>query len=139
MTRATRSMGGCVARTGMRYAAVVRRAQVVAAVVLLGGGTVHAAPWNVTMEAGAEEDTNVQRVETGPGLDTERVASGVIRVGGKLDRRARLAGGSYYILGSALARMVSASVASSENVMLFAAEGRYLHPIEQRPSAGTAR
>lgn len=119
---------------GMRYAASVRRAQVVAAVVLLlRGGTAHGAPWNVTFEAGAEEDTNVQRVETGPGLDTERVASGVVRVGGKLDRRGRLVGGTYAILGSALARMVGSSVASSENVMLFTGEGRYLHPIEQRP------
>ena len=117
----------------MRYAAAVRRAQVVAAVVLVGAGMAHAGPWNATFEAGAEQDTNVQRVETGPGLETERVASGVARVGGKLDRRGRLVGGSYAVVGSALARMVSSHVASSENVMLFAAEGRYLHPIEERP------
>lgn len=117
----------------MRYARCVRRAVAAVGFVLALSGEARPAPWNVTFEAGAEEDTNVQRVETGPGLDTHRVASGVMRVGGKLDKRGRLAGGSYSVLGSALARMVGDSEASSENVMLFAAEGRYLHPIEQRP------
>ena len=36
-------------------------------------GTAHATPWAVTGEAGAEVDTNVERVETGPGLTTPPV------------------------------------------------------------------
>lgn len=92
----------------------------------------HAAPWSVSFEGGAEEDSNVQRVETGPGLDTHQIASGVVRVGGKLDRRDRIAGGTYAVVLSALARMVDSDEASSENVMLFAGDLRYLRPIEDR-------
>ena len=90
----------------MRYARLVRRA-VVAALLLALSGAARAAPWNVMFEGGAEEDTNVQRVETGPGLDTHRIASGVMRIGGKLDKRGRLGGGSYSLLTSALARMIA--------------------------------
>ena len=86
-----------------------------AAVVLAVGGAALAAPVVITLEGGAEGDTNVQRVETGPGLDTERVAAGVLRVGGKLDKRARLWGGGYQLIASALARTVVDPVASTEN------------------------
>lgn len=116
----------------MRYPAVMRRAPWAAGLVLATHGLAQASPWNVTFEGGAEEDTNVQRVETGPGLDTERIAAAVVRVGGKLDRRDRIAGGTYAVLASALARMVGSDQASSENVMLFSGELRYLHPIEDR-------
>lgn len=113
----------------------MRRAGVLATVcglVALRGPAV-AAPWNASFEAGAEEDTNVQRVETGPGLSTHRIAAGVARIGGKLDRRDRLLGGTYSVLASALARAVASDEASSENVVLLTGELRYLHPIAQRP------
>lgn len=114
----------------------MRRAGVTAiGFVLVTHGLALAAPWNVSFEAGAEEDTNVQRVETGPGLDTHRVAAGVARVGGKVDRRDRLAGGTYSVLVSALARAVASDEASSENVVLMTGELRYMHPIENRPVA----
>lgn len=123
-------------RARVRYAATMGRAPCRAGcsfgLVLAMHGLAGAAPWNVNIEGGAEEDTNVQRVETGPGLDTHRVASGVVRVGGKIDRHDRLLGGSYAVLASVLARMVGAEEASSENVMLFTGELRYLHPVEDR-------
>lgn len=106
-----------------------------ACALVLMHGLAHAAPWNVSFEAGAEEDTNVQRVETGPGLATHRVAAGVARVGGKVDRRDRLLGGTYAVLVSALARAVASSEASSENVVLMTGELRYLHPLPDRPVA----
>ncbi len=122
----------------MRYPATMGRAAARRAgwaaglVVAMCSAGVSASPWNLTFEAGAEEDTNVQRVETGPGLDTERIESGVVRIGGKLDHRGRNDAGSYALVASALARMVSSKTASSENVMLFAGELRYLRPVEDR-------
>ena len=122
----------------MRYPATMGRAAArlagwaVGLVVVMQSIAGSAAPWNLTFEGGAEEDTNVQRVETGPGLDTHQIESGVVRIGGKLDRRARIAGGTYAAIMSALARMVSSKDASSENVMLFAGELRYLRPVEDR-------
>jgi hypothetical protein len=103
-----------------------------AVVVLAVGGVANAAPVVVTLEGGAEGDTNVQRVETGPGLDTARVAAGVVRVGGKLDKRDRLWGGGYQVIASVLARAVVDPVASTENVALLTGEARYLHPLEGR-------
>ncbi len=116
----------------MGRAAPRRGGWVLGLVVAMQTSSAHAAPWNLSFEGGAEEDTNVQRVETGSGLDTHRIASGVVRVGGKLDRRDQLAGGTYAVLMSALARMVSSDDASSENVMLFAGDLRYLRPVEGR-------
>lgn len=124
----------------MRYAAIMRRATLL---LLLAASSVarvaHAAPWVVTAEGGAEGDTNVQRVETGPGLDTSRIAGTVLRFGGRLDRKATLAGGAYALGLSTLARLVQISEASAENVALFAGDLRWLHPLSARPvSLGVA-
>jgi hypothetical protein len=86
----------------------------------------------VTVEGGAEGDTNVQRVETGPGLGTAQIAAGVLRVGGKLDKRGRVLGGGFQTIGSMLARVVADPAASSENVVLLTGEARYLRPLEGR-------
>ncbi len=95
-------------------------------------GVAHAGPWTVTVEGGGEADTNVQRVETGPGLTTHRIAAGVVRLGAKLDRRAKALGGAYAFVAGALSRLVSNPEASTENVTLFTGELRYLRPIEER-------
>lgn len=103
-----------------------------AALVLATVPVARAAPVVVTLEGGAEGDTNVQRVETGPGLDTARIAAGVARVGGKLDKRGRAWDGVYQAVASMLARVVADPVASTENVALFTAEARYLRALEGR-------
>lgn len=95
-------------------------------------GAAHGAPWTVTVEGGGEADTNVQRVETGPGLTTHPVAAGVVRLGAKLGHRAKALGGVYAFVAGALSRVVSESEASTENVALFTGELRYLRPIEDR-------
>ena len=110
----------------------MRRAGWATGLVVVMHGLAHAGPVSLSMEGGAEEDTNVQRVETGLGLDTHRVASSVIRIGGKLDTHDRIAGGAYSLAASALARAVSADEASSESVMLLSGELRYLRPVEDR-------
>jgi hypothetical protein len=45
----------------------------------------NAEPWTVTLEGGAEADTNVERVETGSGLMNERIAAPVGRAGARID------------------------------------------------------
>lgn len=95
-------------------------------------GVAHAAPWTVTLEGGGEADTNVQRVETGPGLDTERIGAGVLRFGAKLDRRGKVAGGGFAFVLGALTRYVTNLDASTENVTLFTGELRYLRPVDKR-------
>jgi len=94
-----------------------------------------AEPWTVTMETGAEADTNVERVETVAGAMTERIAAPVGRVGARFEHKGQALGGTYALGASALARLVASGQARSENVMLYAGEARWLHPIESRPVA----
>ncbi|MBA3453829.1 MAG: hypothetical protein H0T42_12110 [Deltaproteobacteria bacterium] len=101
-------------------------------VIVASTGFANAGPWTVTVEGGGEADTNVQRVETGPGLTTNRVAAGVVRLGAKVDHRAKAFGGSYAFVIGALSRLVTDPEASTENVTLFTGELRYLRPLEQR-------
>jgi hypothetical protein len=114
----------------------MRRAPQVAAVLIGLSGIADAGPWSVTMEGGAEADTNVERVETGPSM-SDRIAAPVGRAGGRIDHRGQLLEGSYTLGASTLARMVASSRMRTrpENVMLYAAEGRWLHGIEGRPVA----
>lgn len=100
--------------------------------ILAIAGVAHAGPWTVTVEGGAEADTNVQRVETGPGLPTTPVAAGVLRLGARVDHRGRAFGGSYVAVARALSRLVGSSVATTENVALLTGELRYLRPVEER-------
>lgn len=85
------------------------------------------------VEAGAEVDSNVQRVETGPGLDTDRIESSVVRLGGKYDVRGRVAGGGYLVHGQTFARLVSDGGAQSESVTLLAGDLKWLRPVGERP------
>ena len=116
----------------MSYAATMRRAACGLVIAATLTGSAAAAPWTVTVEGGGEADTNVERVETGPGLATQRVAAGVLRVGAKVDHRAKALGGAYAFVISALSRVVTEPQASRENVTLFTGELRYLRPVEAR-------
>jgi hypothetical protein len=89
----------------------------------------------LTVEGGAEADSNVQRVETGEGLETMRVGGPVLRVGWRFDRRARIAGGGYALGASMLGRLVTNDEAKSENVALFAGDLRWLRGVGARPVA----
>lgn len=101
-------------------------------------GAAHAQPSDsstLTVEGGAEADTNVQRAETGGGLDTERVASTVMRFGLRVDRRGRVGKAALVASGSLLARVVSSERADAENVMFVAGDVRYLRQLGARPVA----
>lgn len=85
----------------------------------------------VTLEGGAEADSNVERVESGPGV--ERTAAPVARLGAKLGHRRALAGGALGIQLSALARVVTAAGAEDESAALAIGELRWLRAIGDRP------
>src|SRR5438045_9528637 len=81
----------------------------------------------VTAEAGAEEDTNVTRIDNGAGQD--RIQSAVGRLGAKLDTRGKLAGGAYLVQVSTLARLVANPDAQSESVAFGLVDLGWLHPL----------
>ena len=113
-----------------------RAALPVVAVGILGSARIAGAePWTVTMESGAEADSNVERVETGSGLMTKRIAAPVGRAGARIENKDRVLGGAYMLDLSGLARMVASSDARPENVMLYTADARWLRAIESRPLA----
>jgi len=105
--------------------------------LLLIAAHAHASPWSVTGEGGAELDTNVQRVETGPGLDTAPVSAPVLRLGVRAEAHDKLVGGGYALGLSDLTRLVANGDVSVENVTELAGDARWLHPLGDRPvSAG---
>lgn len=125
----------------MRYAAVMRRVLGLASVVVLGvAGVAHAdSPTVWTAEGGAEADSNVQRVETGPGLEGQRIKAAVARLGAKVSTRGKLWGGGGALGLSALTRIVADRSVSVENVTFLGGDARWIHPIGERPvSAGLA-
>ncbi|HWU91291.1 MAG TPA: hypothetical protein VN253_28690 [Kofleriaceae bacterium] len=114
---------------------------IAAAAAAAGAGEAHAGPSTaVTAEGGVEADSNVQRVETGPGLMTSRVAAPVARLGARLAHTGRVAGGGYALALGALSRTVISSGdrdLSPENVLLLSGDLRWLRPIGERAvSAG---
>jgi hypothetical protein len=95
----------------------------------------YATPWTVTGEAGAEIDSNVERVETGPGLETPPVTSPVMRFGVRADKKDELLGGGYTLHLSDLTRIAGDRDVSLEDVSLLAADLRWVHALADRPVA----
>jgi len=104
-----------------------------ALLVALGATAAAADPWTVTAEAGAQLDSNVQRVETGLGLPTAPVTTGLVRFGARVDHKGKIAGGSSALSLSDLTRIVSDSDVSVENVTVINGNARWLHPVADRP------
>lgn len=91
----------------------------------------------ITAEAGAEADTNVQRAETGGDAGAERISAPVARLGAKLARSGRAAGGTGGFAAGALVRTVLASGddLARENAVLVTGDARWLRPIGTRAVA----
>jgi hypothetical protein len=87
----------------------------------------------VTAEAGAEIDSNVERVETGPGLPDAPVSAPVARFGLRVDGRDHAFGGGYLLALSDLTRIVADNSVPVENVTLLAGDLRWLRPLGTRP------
>jgi hypothetical protein len=98
-------------------------------------GVARAGTTTVSAEAGAEVDTNVERVETGPALGTEVTQAVVMRVGARIDHRARVVGGSLSLAASDLTRVVDDDTVAAENVTVLTGNARWLHAVEDRPVA----
>ena len=109
------------------------RRVVVAAAALAWARAAAASPWQVTGEAGVEIDNNVERVETGPGLDTEPVTAAIFRFGARADKRGELLGGNYALELSDLTRIAAASNLAVEDVTLVGGDLRWVHPVGDRP------
>jgi hypothetical protein len=90
-------------------------------------------PWSMTLESGAEADSNVERVETVDGGPAQRIAAPAVLAAGRIEARDRLLGGGYLLELSGLARGVATSQTKTENVMLYTGDGRWLRPLASRP------
>ncbi|HEY0250028.1 MAG TPA: hypothetical protein VGC41_00790, partial [Kofleriaceae bacterium] len=108
----------------------MRRAVVV--MLLVWSPPTHATPWGVTAEAGAEIDTNVERVE---GVDMQPQTSPIMRIGLRLDKKDDLLGGAYAVNLSDLTRVAGDRDFSVEDVTLLAGDFRWAHPLGDRPVA----
>lgn len=112
----------------MRALGVPRSVAIGAAVVQLAVVTpVAAGPWHVQLEAGGEVDTNIQRVETGPMLDTSPIAAAVGRAGGRVDTSGRRGSGGYALALAFAARAAADRTVTSEDAALLGADARWLH------------
>lgn len=111
------------------------RTLAVATVACVGiAAAADASPTVLTLEGGAEADSNIQRVETGEGLETERIGGPVLRIGGRLDHRGRVRGGAGVLaLGALTRQVVGNDVASPESVALLTADLRWVRAIGTRP------
>ncbi len=86
---------------------------------------------HVSAEAGAELDSNIERLETGTSLDNETTSAWVIRLGARLDHKGRVAGGNYIVTLTDLTRLVEG--VATENVTALAGNLRWLHAVHDRP------
>jgi hypothetical protein len=95
----------------------------------------HGSPWSLTLEAGAEADTNVQRVETDPSQSVVPISALALRTGARIEHGDRVLGGTLALAGTASARVITNDrvETSPEDIGLLAADARYVHPIGERP------
>jgi len=85
----------------------------------------------VSAEGGAEIDSNVERVETGPGIDTATTSASVLRFGARLDHKGRVFGSPASFTLSDLTRIVPD--VATENFTVLAGSLRWLHQVHDRP------
>lgn len=101
-------------------------------VLALTAAAASAEPWVVTAEGGAERDSNVQRVETGPELPS-RITAWVMRLGARVEGRGKVGGGPLSCSLSDLTRVVGSGEVAVENVTVLASNVRWLHRVGARP------
>jgi hypothetical protein len=87
----------------------------------------------VSAEGGAEVDSNVERLETGPGLPNVTTDAMIVRLGARVDHRGRALGGGYSLMFSDLTRLLPNMEVSQENVTVLTGSLRYLRAVHERP------
>jgi hypothetical protein len=114
--------------------------RLIAALAVIGtAGGAGAGPWRVQVEGGGEIDSNVQRVETGPDLDTDPYTAPLVRAGGRVERSSRRGAGGYALLLSFAARTSLDRAVETEDVATLGLDARWLRAIGERPVAAGAR
>ena len=113
----------------------MRRAWWLAGVLVAASRVAGASPWSVALEAGAEADTNVQRIETDASATVEPIPAVALRTAGRVEHADHLLGGTYAFAASASARVIvnDRTDTSVEDIGLVAADARYVHPLGARP------
>lgn len=121
----------------------LRQTERVALAALAGlaaqAGIAAAGPWRAQVEGGAEVDSNVQRVETGPELENSAVGAALVRAGGRIQRSARRGAGGYAVSLSLAARTSLDRGIQTEDVATLGADARWLRAIGSRPVAAGVR
>ncbi|MGE0872711.1 MAG: hypothetical protein AB7P03_29415 [Kofleriaceae bacterium] len=115
----------------------MRRAACWLALLVLWTADARAEPWDISAEAGVEIDSNVERSLSN--TNDSRTTAAVSRVGGKLNKRDQVAGGTLTLGLSALTRLVHDDDLSGENVALLGGNVRWMRTVTDRPvSVGIA-
>lgn len=94
-----------------------------------------AGPWRGQVEGGAEVDSNVQRVETGPGLDNQPASATLVRAGARVERSARRGAGGYAVSLSGSLRASLDRNITTEDAATLGADARWLRGVGDRPVA----
>jgi hypothetical protein len=102
-------------------------------------GTASAGPWRGQIEAGGEIDTNVQRVETGPALDTATAKAPLVRAGGRVERAGRRGANVFALTASGSLRRSLDRGITTEDTALLGVDARWLRALGERPASAGLR
>jgi hypothetical protein len=99
--------------------------RLVIAASLLAAADARADDWTGGLEAGAEADSNVRRVETGPDETEAPIPAGLARLGGHLAGRGTTSYGAWALDGLGLLREVATPAETGESVAVVAGDARW--------------
>jgi hypothetical protein len=108
-------------------------------IVLACAGSARADDWTGGVEAGAEADSNVRRVEVGPQATEAPIAAGLARLGGRAAGRGITRYGSWIVDGLGLLRAVAAPADTGESVGVLAGDARWDVAIPRRAARAFVR
>jgi hypothetical protein len=120
MRRLKRSIGTCAALAAL-------------------AGRARADDWTGHLEAGAEVDSNVRRVEVGASSDEAPTTAGLARLGGRVAGTGHTGWGTWTIGGTAQARAVAAPAVAGESVAALAGQARWDVPIPHHAARAFVR
>lgn len=95
--------------------------------------------WTGQAEAGGEVDSNVRRVEVGPGSDTGVQAAALARLGARLTGAGHTGWGAWTIAGGGQLRAIAAPGVAGESLAALALQARWEVGIPHRPARVFAR
>ena len=94
-------------------------------ILVISAASAHADDWTGGVEAGAEADSNVRRVETGPDETEAPIVAGLAQLGGHLAGRGTTGYGAWTLDGLGLLREVAAPSDTGESVAVVAGDARW--------------